>query len=115
MEPYEPLHLADLPGDVRELVLSAVRTLMERGPHGLVVDGLCPAEAEHVLVGNMSAYPQPLVELPDSAQFFGHPDSADVWKIDLPLHDREGEMDLFLFLEVDPKSRSIKVTGLHTP
>lgn len=108
--------LGDLPEDVRILVLSAVRTLAERGPRGLVEAGLCPPEAEEVFAINRGDYPGNLIEIPESAELHLFVDRDGVWHIDLPLYDdREGRTDLFLFLEVEPKGQSVKVKGLYTP
>jgi hypothetical protein len=112
---YMDYTLKDLPKDVRDLAIAAVRTLAERGPHGLVEDGLCPPEAEKVLAVNRSDYAGNLIEMPESAELDFHVDDG-IWKIDLPLHDdQEGRIDLFIFLEIDPRVRSVKVTGLYTP
>jgi hypothetical protein len=116
MEYYRQHRLEDLPQDVRRLVRAAVRTLIERGPHGLVEDGFCPGEYETSMVDNLSDYPGQLVQPPDSAEFYGHVETDGRWTVDLPLHnDREGRLDLFLFLEVEAKTQSVKVTGLYTP
>jgi hypothetical protein len=107
--------LKDLPKDVRELALSAVHTLAERGPRGLIEDGLCPADWEVSMVENRSDYPGNLIEPPDSAELSYYIRNG-IWEIDLSLHnDVEGQIDLFIFLEVDPQARSVKVTGLYTP
>jgi|HubBroStandDraft_6_1064221.scaffolds.fasta_scaffold1430456_1 hypothetical protein len=114
--PYMDYTLKDLPQDVRELALSAVRTLAERGPRGLVEDGLCPPEAEDSFVENRNLYPGKLIEPPDSAELDYYIRANGIWRIDIPLHnDVEGRIDLFIFLEVDPQARSVKVTGLYTP
>ena len=112
---YLDYTLKDLPQDVRELALSAVRTLADRGPRGLVEDGLCPPEAEASFVENRSDYPGKLIELPDSAELHYYIRDG-IWKIELPLHDdKEGELDQYIYLEVDREARSVKVTGLYTP
>jgi hypothetical protein len=116
MEYYQHLYLDSLPLDVRGIVLAAVRTLIERGPHGLVEDGLCPLEAEQSMVASLSDYPGQLIDPPGSAELWGHANADGIWTIDLPLHnDREGRMDLFLFLEVNSRNRAVEVTGLYTP
>lgn len=116
MDPYEQTHLEALPRDVRAIVLATVRTLIERGPRGLVEERLCPAEWEASMAENLRDYPGNLIEPPASAEIFGHSDPSGTWTIDLPLHnDREGRMDLFLFLEIDPKAQSAKVRGIYTP
>jgi hypothetical protein len=114
--PYQHLELQQLPQDVRALVVLVARTLAERGARGLVAAGFCPPEAEQVLADNRSYYPGTLIELPDSAELWAFTTPDGVWEIELPLHDdREGPMDLFLFVEVNPKDHSVLVTGLHTP
>ena len=112
---YMKYTLKDLPKDVRELALSAVRTLAARGPRGLIEDGLCPGDWEASMVENRNDYPGKLIELPDSAELT-YLIRNGIWRIDIPLHnDVEGRIDLFIFLEVDPEARSVKVTGLYTP
>jgi hypothetical protein len=116
IEYYKRLLLDELPVDVRKLVLAAVRTLMDRGPHGLVEDGVAPLEAEPSMVENLSDYPGRLVEPPSTAELWGHADSEGIWTIDLPLHDdRDGRMDLFIFLTIDPQRGKVVLRGLYTP
>jgi hypothetical protein len=65
---------------------------------------------------NRNDYPGNLIELPDAAELWTFITPDGTWEIDLPLHDdRDGRMDLFLFLEVSPALRAVRVTGLYTP
>jgi hypothetical protein len=110
------LHLHDLPQDVRDLLIEAVRALIERGPQGLVAAGLCVPGAVNTMAQYVSDYPGQLVDLPGSAELWAHVGPDGVWSIDLPLHnDREGRMDLFLFLDVDPAAHVVRVTDLYAP
>jgi hypothetical protein len=111
---YMDQSLQDLAEDVRHLALSAVRTLVERGPHGLVEDGLCPPEWEQSLTENRNDYPDTLIMPPESAEVYFYVRDG-VWEIDLPLHGRDGRMDLLIFLEIDPTTRSVRLRGLYTP
>lgn len=112
---YMDYKLSDLPEDIREMVRSAVRILAERGPHGLVEEGLCPPEAEPSFADNRNDYPGNLITPPDSAELDLHVRDG-LLRIDLPLHDdREGRIDLFLILEIDPQAKSVKVMDLYTP
>jgi hypothetical protein len=81
----------------------------------LIEDGLCGAEAEEGMVFHMSPYTGKLIELPDSAELHYYIRNG-IWEIQIPLHDdKEGELDLNIYLEVDPEAHSVKVTDLYTP
>lgn len=68
------------------------------------------------MVEYLGDYPGTLIDLPDSAELWAYVTQDGIWDIDLPLHnDREGRMDLFLFLRVDPKNRAVTVTDLYAP
>jgi hypothetical protein len=112
----EDLHLGDLPPDVRHLVVSTVRTLAKRGVRALVEEGLCPADAEEMLTRNRNDYPGSLIAPPDSAEIRLWTNRDGNLEIELPLHDEQvGQMDLVLFLEINPSAQSVKVTDLYTP
>jgi hypothetical protein len=113
------MQIQNLPQDIRELILVAVRTLIEKGPQGLVDAGLCglcaPSEVD-TMAEYLGDYPGNLVDLPNSAELWVFITSDGIWDIDLPLHnDREGRMDLFMFLRVDPKEHTVTVTDLYAP
>ena len=114
------LQIKNLPPDVREPILKAVQILIEHGPGGLVDAGLCGPSTTPQEVDTMEEYlrdyPGDLVELPDSAELWASVAPDGLWDIDLPLHnDRDGRMDLFLFLKVDPRHHSVTVTDLYAP
>ena len=113
------IQLQDLPQDVRDLVLLAVRTLIAQGPRGLVGAGLCkpsgPQEID-MMEEYLGDYPGKLVDLPDSAELWTLVNPDGIWDIDLPLHnDQEGRMDLFIFLRIDPEGHAVTVTDLYAP
>jgi hypothetical protein len=110
------LQLRDLPQNVRNLVDTVVCTLAERGPRGLVEDGLCAPDAEDSMTETRGDYAGRLIELPDFAELWVTVNRDGNLDIEIPLYDdREGRMDLHIFLEIDPNIPSVKVTGLYTP